>query len=168
MPDVFLWAPRKELSNSVVSKGKARAMDLAAAEYLRQLYVGMTRAEDVLIVCGFGGKNEPEGTWLGTVWQALSGSAHATETVHPVTGRPSLVFRLGETKKSETEETRDTPSLPGKAPDFLFRPAPAANMPPRPLTPSGTGLAVEDDADAPVRSPVLDAEELPSLALRAR
>jgi ATP-dependent helicase/nuclease subunit A len=166
LPDVFFWAPGKELSNSVTANGKAKAMGLAAAEYLRQLYVGMTRAEDVLIVCGYGGANEPEGTWLGTVWQALSGSEHTVKTVHPVTGRPCLTFRLGETKNTDREEVPDAASRPGPVPDFLSRPAPAPDMPPRPLTPSGTGLAVEDDASAQVRSPVLEVDDLPSLAIR--
>jgi ATP-dependent helicase/nuclease subunit A len=126
----------------------------------------MTRAEDVLIVCGYGGKKEPEGTWLRTVHDALSNSEHATEATHPVTARSFLTFKLGQTAGEILNKAPLAPSRPVSSPDFLFRPAPAANMPPRPLTPSGTGLAIEDDPSAPVRSPVLNVSDTPSLAIR--
>lgn len=165
-PDIFFWAPGKAYTNSITSRAKAKALELAAAEYRRQLYVGMTRAEDVLIVCGYGGKKEPEGTWLGIVWEALHASGNTVDAPHPVTGRSCLTFKLGETAGEVLNEKRAVPLRSVSAPGFLSRPAPAANMPPRPLTPSGTGLAIEDDAAAAVRSPVLDASETPSLAIR--
>ncbi len=142
------------------------ALKQAAAEYRRQLYVGMTRAEDVLIVCGYGGKNEPDGTWLRLVHDALAGSKHAVLAEHPVTGRSTLVFRTGETKLQARDQARPVPRQPEKAPPFLNLPAAPARRPPRPLTPSGQGLAVDEMPQAPVRSPVLDDMQDPSLAMR--
>ncbi|TIX52481.1 MAG: hypothetical protein E5V28_31825, partial [Mesorhizobium sp.] len=57
-----------------------RARELADDEYRRLLYVGMTRAEDRLIVCGYHGKRAPNaGTWHSIVSRALVGAPESAE-----------------------------------------------------------------------------------------
>ncbi len=46
--------------------------DATYAEYLRLLYVAMTRAEDHLIICGYGGSREiPENCWYNIAMQTM-------------------------------------------------------------------------------------------------
>lgn len=164
--DIFFWAPSAVSKNAIWDRARDAAKKQAEAEYRRQLYVGMTRAEDVLIVCGYGGQKEPEGTWLGHVHQALESSQHKLVADHPVTGRSGLVYRLGETVFQKQDPAQPATVSPAAPPAFLRKAAPPAIRLPRPLTPSGQGLAVDDAPFAPVRSPVLDAGDEPSLAMR--
>ena len=73
----------------------ARARERADDEYRRLLYVGMTRAEDRLIVCGYHGKRAPStGTWHSIVSRALVGAPESAERQHPATGEPVHRFRV--------------------------------------------------------------------------
>lgn len=52
---------------------KKQEQDRAYAEYLRLLYVGMTRAEDHLIICGYKGQKAiPENCWYELIRSSLS------------------------------------------------------------------------------------------------
>ena len=52
----------------------------AEEEYRRLLYVGMTRAADRLIVCGYHGKRAPSaGDLASLVCRALTGAPESTE-----------------------------------------------------------------------------------------
>ena len=72
----FLWRSAKEVANGF-SQGIARyAKEKAEEEYRRLLYVGMTRAEDRLIVCGYHGKRAPQSMiWHAIVTSALTGDS---------------------------------------------------------------------------------------------
>jgi ATP-dependent helicase/nuclease subunit A len=62
-------------------------------EYLRLLYVGMTRAEDRLYLCGYTGANGPaENCWYNVVARQLR--PDAVELDHPVTGESILRWEL--------------------------------------------------------------------------
>ncbi|RUW04454.1 double-strand break repair helicase AddA, partial [Mesorhizobium sp. M1A.F.Ca.IN.020.06.1.1] len=64
----YLWRSASDVANGVSKAASARARELADDEYRRLLYVGMTRAEDRLIVCGYHGKRAPStGTWHSIV-----------------------------------------------------------------------------------------------------
>ncbi len=59
---------------------KEEKQEKAYAEYLRLLYVGMTRAEDHLIICGYqGGRSLPDNCWYQLVLSKLSEIATPTE-----------------------------------------------------------------------------------------
>jgi ATP-dependent helicase/nuclease subunit A len=59
----------------------------AHAEYLRLLYVGMTRAEDHLVICGYEGeKSIQENCWFELVRQAMSEIAIKTDNDHWIYG----------------------------------------------------------------------------------
>src|SRR5690606_23190619 len=51
----YRWRQGKDLSNSLVRRLEAEVREKGEEEYRRLLYVGMTRAEDRLIVCGYHG-----------------------------------------------------------------------------------------------------------------
>ncbi|MGB8819277.1 MAG: double-strand break repair helicase AddA, partial [Rhizobiaceae bacterium] len=163
---VFLWAPGSEMSNTVSARAKGEALKAQEAEYRRLLYVGMTRAEDVLIVCGYGGKKKPEGTWLELVRAGLDGSPDTVEDIHPVTQRPRLLFSTGVTTDFDSLGQSSAARSRTAFATFLRKPAAPAALPPRPLTPSGTGLSIEDGDVFPLHSPVLDGTGDLSLSIR--
>ncbi|MCC0025745.1 MAG: double-strand break repair helicase AddA [Zhengella sp.] len=166
----FIWragAGRNTALAAMDEANDARAAD----EYRRLLYVGMTRAEDRLVICGYHGvRGQNEGTWQRLARDGLSTSSFTREEVHPVTGESVLVYR-------ETEG----PGLPPCAPpaaaaqaqarplpfDPTARPVPAEPLP-RPLSPSGAALLIDPVAgDAPpAGSPVLDTPDMAPLAIR--
>ena len=166
--DGFVWVPNKEFRNTAIAPLRAALSDAQLAEYKRLLYVGMTRAEDVLIICGYGGvKASQVPTWIGMVRNALVGKTGASDMPHPVTMSQHLVFRLGETTLEDDGAEQASTGLSESVPAWLTNILLPVILPPRPLTPSGTGLAIEEAPPSNARSPVLDPEEdEPSHAMR--
>ena len=71
-PVPFAWAGLKATDFSLITAAREAARDEAAEEYRRLLYVGMTRAIDRLVVCGFEGliRRQPH-CWYNLVFEAL-------------------------------------------------------------------------------------------------
>ena len=87
----YLWRSASDVANGFSQAASNRARELADDEYRRLLYVGMTRAEDRLIVCGYHGKRAPNtGTWHSIVSRALAGDPECAERQHPVAGEPCI------------------------------------------------------------------------------
>jgi ATP-dependent helicase/nuclease subunit A len=162
----YLWRAASDVANDF-SKGAAlRARELADDEYRRLLYVGMTRAEDRLVVCGYHGKRAPNaGTWHSIVSRALIGTPESAERPHPATGEPVHRFRVTDlppVAPEPAEAERPVDNF-GPLPAHLFNSLPADEDLPRPLSPSGASALI-DGAREPVidaRSPVLDTEDAP-------
>ncbi len=75
-PDGFCWQPTKATAVRATEEYFAGVAERAEEEYRRLLYVGMTRAADRLIVCGYAGKSGPQGrTWHAMVEDALKADA---------------------------------------------------------------------------------------------
>ena len=55
----LLWRAAGTFANSVAKQVAQAERQRAEEEYRRLLYVGMTRAEDRLIICGYHGKRTP-------------------------------------------------------------------------------------------------------------
>ncbi|WP_187969665.1 double-strand break repair helicase AddA [Aquibium microcysteis] len=158
--DGFVWRSSSDVQNRL-SRGIGRAIgEKAKEEYRRLLYVGMTRAEDRLIVCGYRGMREPqEGIWHRLVEAGFSRAA-VEEVRHPQTGLRIRRFRI----------TPDRPLAPAED-GAAVQPAPDALPPrlterlarsrafPRPLAPSGAGALIGEGEDiGPLSaSPVLAA-----------
>ena len=71
-PPPFVWAGLKATDTPLIATAKEAAKDEAGQEYRRLLYVGMTRAIDRLVVCGFEGLvKKPENCWYQLVFDAL-------------------------------------------------------------------------------------------------
>ena len=68
----FVVSTSTNIANNYLKKIKSQAQEASYSEYLRLLYVGMTRAEDRLIVCGYQeGKSVPENCWYQLVKNTL-------------------------------------------------------------------------------------------------
>ena len=68
----LLWPGKAKYYPDIALKGKAEKMEQEYAEYLRLLYVALTRAESELIICGTSKKEiAPEKSWYAIVQSAI-------------------------------------------------------------------------------------------------
>ncbi|WP_256752556.1 double-strand break repair helicase AddA [Mesorhizobium sp. Mes31] len=166
----YLWRSASDVANGFSKAAAVRARELADDEYRRLLYVGMTRAEDRLIVCGYHGKRAPNpGTWHSIVSRALVGAPESEQRAHPAGGEPVHRFhvtKLPPVAASSSEQARQT-HIFGPLPASLFRPLPPFEDLPRPLSPSGASALIDEGKEAVVdkASPVLDADAEPGFAV---
>ena len=135
----YLWRAAADIANGNSRTAAARIKEAAEEEYRRLLYVGMTRAEDRLIVCGYYGKIQPTaGTWHALVSAALAGAPETEALPDPILEGTRHRYRV--VKQPARPERPDiaTPPLspPKEAPAWLTQPVPAEPVLPRPLTPS--------------------------------
>ncbi|MER8533120.1 double-strand break repair helicase AddA [Mesorhizobium sp. M1005] len=166
----YLWRSASDVANGFSRAASARARELADDEYRRLLYVGMTRAEDRLIVCGYHGKRAPNtGTWHSIVSRALVGAAESKERRHPATGETVHRFQVTKLPPMPLAAVNEARQAERFAPllETLFRPLPPFEELPRPLSPSGASVLIEEarQAVADTRSPVLDADAEPGFAV---
>ncbi|AZO26669.1 ATP-dependent helicase/nuclease subunit A [Mesorhizobium shonense] len=167
----YLWRSASDVANGISRAASARARELADDEYRRLLYVGMTRAEDRLIVCGYHGKRAPSaGTWHSIVSRALLNASESAERRHPATADVAVHrFHLTKLPPVALAGADETAPLEHAAPlsDGLFRPLPPYEELPRPLSPSGASALIDEASEAlpDTRSPVLDAEAEPGFAV---
>lgn len=166
----FLWRSTREVNNRYSRDLTARLGDLADDEYRRLLYVGMTRAEDRLILCGYHGKKAPGlRTWHSIVSRALVGAVESQQLPHPA-GNGDVVHRFRVTSADSAPgpaADADAPRPVSVLPPELLRPLPAVESLPRPLSPSGAALLIEPAVEPAIstKSPVLDAEDQPAFAI---
>jgi ATP-dependent helicase/nuclease subunit A len=153
----YLWQPGKALANPAVAAVKADLRARAEAEYRRLLYVGLTRARDRLVVCGYhGSRGKPQGGWHAMVERAISASPQATALDGPDGCLPAWRFRVTEPRAAAPATTASGGGIAETFPPLPALPQPPE--PPPPLRPSAAGLAIDAAGDAalPGRSPVLD------------
>ncbi|UVK43124.1 double-strand break repair helicase AddA [Mesorhizobium sp. AR07] len=166
----YLWRSASDVANGFSKAAAVRARELADDEYRRLLYVGMTRAEDRLIVCGYHGKRAPNaGTWHSIVNRALTDAPESEERPHPAGGGPVHRFhvtRLPPVALVSSEQARQADTF-APLPATLFRPLPPFEDLPRPLSPSGASALIDEGKEAVVDelSPVLDADAEPGFAV---
>ncbi|WP_157014291.1 double-strand break repair helicase AddA [Mesorhizobium xinjiangense] len=164
----FVWRMPGAPSNAWLQKATATIGEKAREEYRRLLYVGMTRAEDRLVVCGYRGKTTPDpGIWHALVHQAMAGGG-AEETRHPLTELAVHRFRLPDRRTAAPAEPTGHEAPPAPVfPQHLRRPLPAEAHLPRPLSPSGAAALLDDHREPVIatRSPVLDAAGGPAPAI---
>ncbi|RUU08833.1 double-strand break repair helicase AddA, partial [Mesorhizobium sp. M6A.T.Ca.TU.002.02.2.1] len=165
----YLWRSASDVANGFSRAASVRARELSDDEYRRLLYVGMTRAEDRLIVCGYHGKRAPNaGTWHSIVSRALVGAPESDERLHPATGETVHRFhvtKLPPVAQAAAEEARQTQQFE-PLPKTLFQPLPPFEDLPRPLSPSGASALIDEAKEAVIDtgSPVLDTEAEPGFA----
>ena len=79
-PEVLLWPPRADLRESCANNFIKEERTQQYQEYLRLLYVAMTRAEDRLYVTGYGtSRAAPDGAWYNLIWRGLEDIAQHYE-----------------------------------------------------------------------------------------
>ena len=142
----YLWRAASDMASGSSRAAQARIKEAAEEEYRRLLYVGMTRAEDRLIVCGYHGKlAQMAGTWHALVTAALAGAANVESWPDPLTGEPRHRYRstpLGAAPKRATV-AKPKKMKPGPAPAWLGEPVPPEQVLPRPLSPSRASALIE-------------------------
>ena len=160
----FLWLTSKEQHVSATVDSTTLISEAAEAEYRRLLYVGMTRAADRLVICGFRGVREPNYPyWHNMVETTLhESSTKILNDAGDVTGL-RWVSKEQPAIKPKTSEDNIVGSININAvPDWLLTPAKSDPPLPRPLTPSGayalidrenlSGEALQFDTKAEVNS----------------
>jgi ATP-dependent helicase/nuclease subunit A len=146
-----VWIPVSALANSLTQADATRIQGQAEEEYRRLLYVGMTRAADRLIVCGYRGVRQNPDTWHMMISSAIGqdggrcAPASFTGPDDEWQGLKWRVARLDRTFQSteKTEHRAERKALPAE----LARPLPPQRHLPRPLSPSGAGTIIDDEAD---------------------
>jgi len=132
-----------DYASDALIAAKMREAELLMEEYRRLLYVALTRAEDMLIVCGATyGKSKSgmqEGSWYQLVQTAFDTLGTAQEN-----GRKTYGTRV-------ITASKEAPSIVAE-PYLLFSGAPEEEVPPRPLAPSQI-IASEPAAPSPVVNP---------------
>jgi ATP-dependent helicase/nuclease subunit A len=132
----FLWRRSKDEATALQRAADVLADRETENEYLRLLYVGMTRARDVLYVCGIKGVQTPAECWYGRVADALV----APETERdPESGELAAPYVWPQPCRPPLEAKPGGPNAgvrPAQVPDWLFQPAPSPLRPPEPLRPS--------------------------------
>jgi ATP-dependent helicase/nuclease subunit A len=146
-----VWVPVSVLANTLTQADTARLQRLTEEEYRRLLYVGMTRAADRLIICGYRGVRENTDTWHAMIDAALRQDdmrCVPTNFSGPDGEWHGLSWRVSQVERSferaiPVEKAADRADLP----PGLGRPLPPQRSLPRPLSPSGVGTVVDDEAD---------------------
>ena len=164
----YLWRSGADVANGFSKEAAARAKERADDEYRRLLYVGMTRAEDRLIVCGYHGKRaQNPATWHQIVGRALVDASETQELPHPVTAEPVHRFRTTKGPAVVPASAAPKPAAAPAEPLPHFGALPPDDDLPRPLSPSGASILIEDAREPVIsdRSPVLDGEAEPGFAI---
>lgn len=165
-----VWVPVSVLGNSLTQANTARLQSLAEDEYRRLLYVGMTRAADRLIICGYRGQRENADTWHAMISAALREESENSTAV-TFSGADGewngFHWRIGEpTRAFDQHPPRTTTSTHEGLPSALGRPLPPQRRLPRPLSPSGAGTIVDDEAeDLILTSPLFGEKGRPDRSL---
>ncbi|MCJ8519802.1 ATP-dependent helicase/nuclease subunit A [Pseudorhizobium tarimense] len=150
--EIPAWVPSKTLSNSLTALDDARLKDATEEEYRRLLYVGMTRAADRLIVCGYRGVRENPDTWNSMIANALCSHpdhCSAARFSGPdgewggFRWRLPAAVKTAKPQEAGEERRHEAPPLPSA----LSRRLPPQVSLPRPLSPSGAGTVIDDEAD---------------------
>jgi ATP-dependent helicase/nuclease subunit A len=137
LPDgAMVWAGRKDDDAPAVAVARQAALAEAENEYRRLLYVAMTRAADLLIVCGSDGERQrPAGCWYNLVCEPLQPFLVAEGE------GDDKVFRYR--KAGGAVIANRAPAAPGASktgridiPPWLRQPAPPQAPRPQPLSPS--------------------------------
>jgi ATP-dependent helicase/nuclease subunit A len=161
LPKGFLWVPTGKLENSKSALLKDKQKELAEEEYRRLLYVGLTRAADRLIVCGYRGVREASSlTWHGLVSNGFERAQSETvKEIHNKFGQ--LEWKAKHYSRDIAERSIDTlPTIMNEKRSAIERPecldilVKKSRSLPRPLIPSGAhAILDEEDITSPLNSP---------------
>jgi len=143
-----LWRPRAEFTVPFYAAEREAVTQRNLQEYRRLLYVGLSRAQDRLYVCGWRTREAlQQGCWHSLCHTGLAGIAtpFAFDTraqIEPY-GWSGEGLRLARTQAAppivEAPSEIVRPTLP--LPDWIRKPPPAEPDPPKPLFPSRPGEA---------------------------
>jgi len=144
----YLWVTGKDQHVEATRDSTTHISEAAEAEYRRLLYVGMTRAADRLVVCGFRGTREPNYPyWHQMVEHALADtSTEVFDDKGDVTGLRWVSKEQPAISPSSQKAEPQKHLEPKKLPDWIVTPARSDPPLPRPLTPSGAYALIDRDS----------------------
>ena len=160
-PPLFVWEPLKEFHTSKTAAHRAELKSRGEEEFRRLLYVGMTRAEDRLIVCGFANSKtiNRQDTWLRMVSAGLLASPDQIKLEwQPHLETDIQVYQLEGQSAAPAQDPDDAAVDFAPLPHFFSRPLPPVSLVPRPLSPSSAALMIEQDSEPGTDSPVFDVD----------
>lgn len=143
----MVWAGRKANDNDAMAAAREAKLHEATDEYRRLLYVAMTRAAELLVVCGIKGDRKiPDGCWYQLVDNALADLTvrenaddkvgDGEGTVRRFRKADPLAPAAAEAGREQQSSSPDKNKPPITVPDWLKRDAPR-DVTPRVITPSG-------------------------------
>ncbi len=141
----LIWPP-KGLSNLAgIEQSKQAVLRAEREEYHRLLYVGMTRAEDRLYVCGWEGvKRREKDVWYDLVKDGLDGRLTAQIGAD---GKPLRRMEAPQTECVPPSETTSKQVMPEPLPTWALAFAPREHPRPK-LAPSRLSLGLADVTEA--------------------
>jgi ATP-dependent helicase/nuclease subunit A len=132
----FFWRRRAEEAPDAQRIADVAEDDATSREYLRLLYVAMTRARDVLYVCGIKGERTPADTWYSVVEGALVPADAERDAETGQLAAPN-VWPQPQRAPITVEEREVLPeNEPVEDARWLFRSSPTPPPAPEPLLPS--------------------------------
>ncbi|WP_273717437.1 MULTISPECIES: double-strand break repair helicase AddA [Bartonella] len=144
----FIWRPNEKFNTKLSKKAILHLKERAEEEYRRLLYVGMTRAEDRLFVCGYNGKKTLSDTWLQLVKKALV--PHAVTIKGPAEDIAAWRYCIT-SSSSASIINQEVPCAESQAlpplPSFFSHKVPVEPVLPKPLKPSVASLSIEADTE---------------------
>lgn len=166
-PNGFIWLPSSDLHTHATRASTEIIRKEAEAEYRRLLYVGMTRAADRLVVCGY--KKTEKTThphWHQMVKDALMPKAVEVQDAQGELDHWRWVSKEQPAIKPKPYQAEET--LIGKTgfPRWLLEPAKSDPPLPRPLTPSGAHALIDPDQPVGERLALGEHRESNSFALK--
>jgi len=146
--NVPLWAVRKDFQSEIFKEKSEKENIKSEKEYLRLLYVAMTRAEDRLYIGGWKGKGEVK----SDCWYSLIKDKFPADAIEE---NKILRFEKEQTAelKKDTKSGKDT-YIAEPIPKWAFVKAGAEPVPSKPLSPSKL-----DDDEMSINSPLSKGEE---------
>lgn len=127
--NLFLYPNRATDFDETCDQIKNRQNNKMLEEYRRLLYVAATRAEDIMIFCGFRKKNNiPENSWYNIFKNIFTKFAHNNQNV--------WIYQNEQQLSLESKTPVSTFKTEDKIPDFMFLPAAEEKPLSKPLTPS--------------------------------
>ena len=166
-PSIPVWLPDKTHENDATAPVREKMRDQAEEEYRRLLYVGLTRAADRLVVCGYRGVKEVKTpTWHSLASAGLERAASesgylVSDAVHESGSEPFEVRRFARIRTQTPADGETSQAEPASTPSASAITIPTEPLPPptrlpRPLAPSGVSAVLEDSADVASRSPFME------------
>ena len=145
----YLWMAESSQHITATRECVDKIRSDAEAEYRRLLYVGMTRAADRLVVCGY--KNSRDmitAHWHSMIYDALAGDA---QEMHDESGEMAgwrWVHQERPAKAASKLDVKPAGADNFEPPAWLFERVKSEPPLPRPLTPSGAFALIDPGAGA--------------------
>ena len=150
--DLLVWPNDKKQDFGPLEFTRNQRISRMEDEYLRQLYVALTRAEDHLIVCGWD-VEKPSKTITSWYERIKSSMSLMDGVTREDLGNDREILRLSHPQTAKIKADKETRSKGGDSvpmPSWVTRPAPSEDMPPKPLSPSRL-----DEGAPAARSPLM-------------